>query len=199
MLNLLMVSVIAYAATNVDNLTVLLAFLGASKGHTRVVMLGHIGGSLVLIAFALVCAALMLSVPHSYVGLLGIVPLCIGLAKLFKRWFASDSVGTREPARSNEKPISAWVVAVVAISNGSDNVAVYTPLYAGRAVSDDAVITLTLLAMLGVWCFGANYLVSHPVLGSRIKHYAEVILPWLLMAIGISVLQQSGTLRLIGL
>jgi cadmium resistance protein CadD (predicted permease) len=199
MLNLLMVSVIAYAATNVDNLTVLLAFLGASKGHTGVVMLGHVCGSLVLIAFALGCAALMLSVPHSYVGFLGIVPLGIGLAKLFRRWFAGDIAGVGESPRTDRKPISAWLVAVVAISNGSDNVAVYTPLYAGRAVSDDAVITLTLLAMMGVWCFGANYLVSHPVLGSRIKHYGEVILPWVLIAIGISVLQQSGTLRQIGL
>jgi hypothetical protein len=51
MLNLLMISVVAYAATNVDNLTVLLTLLAASRGHTRVVMAGHVCGSLALIIF----------------------------------------------------------------------------------------------------------------------------------------------------
>ena len=199
MLNLLMISVAAYAATNVDNLTVLLTFLAASRGHTRVVMAGHIGGSLALIIFALGCAVLMLSLPRPWIGVLGIFPLGIGLAKLFKRWFAGDVDSSVPSDRPDLRPISGWMVAIVAISNGSDNIAVYTSLYAGRPASSDAVITLTLVAMIGVCCFVANCLVSHPIVGLRIKHYGEVILPWVLIAIGISVLQQSGTLAQIAL
>ncbi len=71
MLNLLMISVAAYAATNVDNLTVLLTFLAASRGHTRVVMAGQIVGSLALIIFALGCAVLMLSLPRPWIGISG--------------------------------------------------------------------------------------------------------------------------------
>ena len=199
MLNLLMISVVAYAATNVDNLTVLLTFLAASRGYTRVVMAGHIGGSLVLIIFALGCAVLMLSLPRPWMGVLGIFPLGIGLGKLFRRWFPGDVDSPMPSDRPEQRPLSAWMVAMVAISNGSDNIAVYTSLYAGRPASSDAVITLTLVAMIGVWCFAANCLVSHPFVGLRIKRYGEVILPWVLIAIGISVLQQSGTLQYIGL
>jgi cadmium resistance protein CadD (predicted permease) len=199
MLNLLMISVVAYAATNVDNLTVLLNFLAASRGHTRVVMAGHIGGSLALIIFALACAVLMLSLPRPWIGVLGVFPLGIGLNKLFKRWFAGEVDGSTASEHPDHRPISAWMVAMVAISNGSDNIAVYTSLYAGRPVSSDLVITLTLVAMIGVGCFVANCLVSHPFVGLRIKHYGEVILPWVLIVIGISVLQQSGTLQYIGL
>jgi cadmium resistance protein CadD (predicted permease) len=199
MLNLLMLSVVAYAATNVDNLTVLLTFLAASRGHTRVVMAGHICGSLTLIIFALGCSALMLSLPRPWIGVLGIFPLGIGLTKLFKRWFSGAVDGSMPSDRPDQRPISGWMVAMVAISNGSDNIAVYTSLYAARPASSDAVITLTLAAMIGVWCFLANCLVSHPFVGLRIKHYGEVMLPWVLIAIGISVLQQSGTLQYIGL
>ena len=199
MLNLLMISVVAYAATNVDNLTVLLTFLAASRGHTRLVMAGHICGSLALIIFALGCAVLMLSLPRPWIGVLGIFPLGIGLSKLFRRWFPSDIDSSLPSGRPEQRPISGWMVAMVAISNGSDNIAVYTSLYAGRPASSDAVITLTLVAMIGVWCFAANCLVSHPFVGLRIKHYGETILPWVLIAIGISVLQQSGTLQYIGL
>jgi cadmium resistance protein CadD (predicted permease) len=199
MLNLLMISVVAYAATNVDNLTVLLTFLAASRGHTRLVMAGHICGSLALIIFALGCAVLMLSLPRPWIGVLGVFPLGIGLSKLFKRWFPANVDGSMPSDHPDRQPVSAWMVAMVAISNGSDNIAVYTSLYAGRPASSDAVITLTLVAMIGVWCFAANCLVSHPFVGLRIKHYGETILPWVLIAIGISVLQQSGTLQYIGL
>ena len=199
MLNLLVVSVIAYAATNVDNLTVLLAFLAASRGHTRVVIVGHIGGSLALIAFALGCAVLMLSLPRSNIGLLGFVPLCIGLFKLFRRWFGNDDANAMTSESNDKVPISGWMVGMVAISNGSDNIAVYASLYAGRPASSVAVITVTLIAMIGVMCLVANCLVSHPFIGLRIKHYGEVVLPWVLIAIGISVLQQSGTLQYVGL
>ena len=199
MLNLLMISIVAYAATNVDNLTVLLAFLAASRGRTRVVMAGHICGSLALTFFALGCAALTLALPRSWIGVLGIFPLGIGLGKLFRQWSA-DSVDTSTSSDvPNRKAISGWMVAMVAISNGSDNIAVYTSLYAGRSATDDAVISITLVAMMGIWCFLANSLVSHAVVGRRIKHYGEVVLPWILIAIGISVLQQSGALQRIGL
>jgi cadmium resistance protein CadD (predicted permease) len=199
MLNLLMISVVAYAATNVDNLTVLLAFLAASRGRTRVVMAGHICGSLALIFFALGCAALTLALPRSWIGVLGIFPLGIGLGKLFKRWFAGGPNASISPDVVDESALSGWMVALVAISNGSDNIAVYTSLYAGRPAVDEAVISITLIAMIGVWCLMANSLVSHPVLGRRIKHYGEVALPWILIGIGISVLQQSGTLQRLGL
>jgi cadmium resistance protein CadD (predicted permease) len=126
MLNLLMLSVVAYAATNVDNLTVLLTFLAASRGHTRLVMAGHICGSLALIIFALGCAVLMLSLPRPWIGVLGIFPLGIGLSKLFKRWFPGNVDGSMPSDRPDRKSISAWMVAMVAISNGSDNIAVYT-------------------------------------------------------------------------
>ncbi|MFZ0869263.1 MAG: cadmium resistance transporter, partial [Rhodanobacter sp.] len=174
-------------------------FLAASRGSTRVVMAGQIAGSLALIIFALGCAVLMLSLPRPWIGVLGIFPLGIGLTKLFKRWLPADVDDSTPAGSPDRRPISAWMVAIVAISNGSDNIAVYTSLYAGRPASDDVVITLSLVGMIGVMCFVANCLVSHPFAGRRMKHYGEVVLPWVLIAIGISVLQQSGTLQYVGL
>lgn len=84
------------------------------------------------------------------------------------------------------------MVAAIAISNGSDNAAVYTALYTGRSVTDATIITVTFIIMIAVWCVGAGYLISHPFLGAHIKRYAEAIFPWLLVAIGISVLCQSA-------
>lgn len=199
MLDLLMASVVAYAATNVDNLTVLLAFLSTSKGHTRAVINGHICGSLILVAFALGCTLLLLPLPRTYVGLLGIVPLCMGLTKLCKRWLSGAANNTAKPQASLKRPISSLMVATVAISNGSDNVAIYTPLFAGRSASDNTIVTLVLISMIGIWCLAACYLVSHPILGSRIKHYGEVALPWLLIVVGISVLHQGQVFRGFGL
>lgn len=236
MLSLALLAIAGYAATNIDNLFVLLAFLAEAGGKRRRVIAGQYAGSLVLIAGSMLLAALLKHLPAGYVGLLGILPIGVGLGKAWERFGpvntrreeaaraateppaspaspkparSGHSVSAPRPANGENQARSAartaparhasswWTVACVAVANGSDNLAVYVPLYASHSHGEGAFISLVFIVMIGIWCAGAVWLVEHPLLGAPIRRYGTALLPLILVIIGVSVVTQNDTLRIV--
>jgi len=215
MLSLVLLAIIAYAATNIDNLFVLLAFLTEAGAERRRVIAGQYAGSLILVAAALVLAALLARLPTGYVGLLGFLPIGVGLSKAWERFGPAraqreerseepDAGGpaSRRPAARNgaalaERGSSSWAVASVAIANGSDNLAVYVPLYASHGPGDNALVSLVFVIMIGLWCAGAVWLVEHPLLGAPVRRYGSALLPPILLAIGVTTIVHHDTLHVV--
>jgi cadmium resistance protein CadD (predicted permease) len=212
--SLALLAIAAYVATNMDNLCVLLAFLAEPGAERRRVITGQYAGSLILVAGSLALGALLTGLPGAYVGLLGFLPIGVGLAKAWKRFgpgkgrqddAAYDAAGQPASAvpttptgfASAGRGSSAWTVACMAIANGSDNLAVYVPLYASHSHSEGAFITLVFIVMIGLWCAGAVALVEHPLLGAPIRRYGTALLPLILLVIGVSVIAQHDTLRIV--
>jgi cadmium resistance protein CadD (predicted permease) len=224
MLSLIVLAVAAFAATNVDNLFVLLAFVAEARGKIRSVMVGQYAGSLALIVFALGLAAMLRSLPPGYVGVLGVLPISVGLSKAWTRFgrrkavpadtlpgaASPDQAGPQHTPQATQQATpqaapqparqagSSWLtVAAVAIANGSDNIAVYVPLYAGHSADACALISLVFVVMIGIWCAGAVWLVNHPLLGAPIRRYGTALLPFILLVIGVSVIVENDTLHLL--
>jgi cadmium resistance protein CadD (predicted permease) len=219
MFSLALLAIAAYAATNIDNLFVLLAFLAQTqaKAARRRVIAGQYAGSSILIAAALLLAALLTHLPAGYAGLLGLLPIGIGSNKAWERFLSADvpqevarqaadavatgSVSTgpafASGAASVSRGSSCWTVAGVAIANGSDNLAVYVPLYASHSHRENALISLVFVVMVGLWCAASVWLVEHPLLGAPIRRYGSVLLPLILLVIGVSVIVENDTLRIV--
>jgi cadmium resistance protein CadD (predicted permease) len=51
--------------------------------------------------------------------------------------------------------------------------------------------------MTGLWCAVAVQLVEHPLLGAPIRRYGTALLPLILLVIGVSVITQNDTLRIV--
>lgn len=213
MFSLTLLAIGAYVATNIDNLFVLLAFLAEAGSRRRHVIAGQCIGSLGLVIGSASLAAVLTHLPAGYVGLLGFLPIGIALVKLAQRFDKSRAERRRhEPAQSSiDRPIpplpplpplpktgsTSWTVAAVALANGSDNLAVYVPLYAGHSHTEGALISLSFVVMIGLWCAGAVWLVKHPLLGAPVRRYGEALLPLILLTIGVSVIAQNDTLRIV--
>jgi cadmium resistance protein CadD (predicted permease) len=216
MLSVALLAIAAYTATNIDNLFVLLAFLAERGADRRRVIVGQVAGSLILMAGCLVLAALLTHLPVGYVGLLGILPIGVGLSKAWQRFGPGSKADgqadgwqdlTGHPASTD--PVTAnhaapggggsswWTVACVALSNSSDNLAVYVPLYASHSFGERAFISLVFLVMTALWCAGAVQLVQHPLLGAPIRRYGTALLPLILVVIGVSVIVDNDTLRVV--
>jgi cadmium resistance protein CadD (predicted permease) len=213
MLTAVLLAVAAFAATNVDNLFVLLAFFAEARDAWRSVVIGQYIGSMALVALAFVIASLMVHVPRAYVGLIGVMPILIGIGKaleLFRRGNGSSSSARSDGANHPDAADAAVnmpmrtgssivTVATVAIANGSDNLSVYVPLFAGRPVAEAIAIVAVFAVMVAAWCILAKWLVSHRLIGRPLSRYAHWVLPWVLMFIGASVIVGNGTLRAFGL
>src|SRR5258707_639891 len=79
--SLALVSVGLFATTNIDDLFLLVGFFSdRSLSHSRVI-LGQIPGVAVIVASSLAAALAALAVSPAYVGLLGILPVFLGVAR----------------------------------------------------------------------------------------------------------------------
>jgi cadmium resistance protein CadD (predicted permease) len=188
-ITLIFIAFIGYVATNVDNASVLLTFLSSRQNHARATIAGYVLGSMALIVGSLACARLLVHVSSNHLALLGLVPLTIGIIRLFDQLLSFRGGYALEPQHVVTQQSSALTVLFLSISNGGDNFAVYTSLFATRSFSEVLIIGLSLVAMTVVYCILGEFFVSRFASGLRIQHVCEIALPWLLMGIGVSILR----------
>ena len=80
------VAVALFAATNVDDLFLLVAFFADPRRRPGAIVAGQSLGIAVLVAASLAASLVSRVLPAPWVGLLGLVPLARGIAGLTRRW-----------------------------------------------------------------------------------------------------------------
>jgi cadmium resistance protein CadD (predicted permease) len=191
---LIAIGVAAFAATNIDDIFVLLMFFSFSSVTFPVkqVVLGQYIGIGLLVAISALGSFISLAVPMYIIALLGIVPIVIGVKKLimFRKKNESNSKQAVQNKKKNNLVFAA--IAAMTFSNGGDNIGVYTPLFAKyNSVSQITALATIFMAMTAVWCIAAYYLVNHPLIASKIRRIGHIILPFVLIGLGIYILTES--------
>jgi cadmium resistance protein CadD (predicted permease) len=191
-------AIMLFASTNVDDVFVLIGFFADPNFRARDIVLGQYVGIAALFSISVAAPLLSLVVPRAYVGLLGIVPILIGLKKLLdlyrKHEVTEESLEQQPDAGGNGRAVS---VAIVTMANGGDNIGVYTPSFAIRSASEIAVIALIFVVMTALWCFLAHAMVNHPKLGLPIRRYGHRLAPVVLIGLGVLILYQAGSFGLL--
>src|ERR671921_1422071 len=153
---LIAIGVAAFAATNIDDIFVLMMFFSSSSSMTfpvKQVVLGQYIGIGLLVAISALGSFISLAVPTYIIALLGIVQIVIGVKKLivFRKKKESNSKQTVQDKKKNNLVFVA--VAAVTFSNGGDNIGVYIPLFAKyNSVSQITALATIFMAMTAVWC-----------------------------------------------
>jgi cadmium resistance protein CadD (predicted permease) len=169
----------AFAATNVDDLFLLVAFFAAGTYRAREVILGQYAGISLLYAASAAASLVSLVIPASYLSLLGLVPMLIGLKQIF-----------RQDTREETVPVVSGVLSVttVTVANGGDNIAVYTPLFAMSSAQAIGAIGAVFAVMTALWCFAARWLLHHPYAAALVRRYGPRLAPFALITIGLAIL-----------
>jgi cadmium resistance protein CadD (predicted permease) len=186
----------AFVATNLDDILVLMLFF-AQPHHSRRQVIGgqYLGfGFLVLLSLPGYLGGLW--IPRAGIGLLGLVPLAIGLKLL---WPKADEGEVAVPAAapSHRKhrflaPLTAQVAALT-VANGGDNIGIYVPLFANKTLVGLLATLGTFGMLVGVWCGLAIALVRHPPIAQILTERGEKLVPWVFILLGCYILYESGT------
>lgn len=194
----------AFTATNLDDILILLLFFSQVN---KVFRRRHIVTGQYLGFSALVLASLpgffgSLILPRPWIGLLGVVPIAIGISRLLE----SDGEESEPEAAQPEK---AWFasflspqtygVAAVTFANGGDNIGIYVPLFASCSLENLLVILGTFFSLVGVWCYAAYQLIRLRAIANTLTRYGNRLVPFVLMGLGILILVDSHTLENRGL
>lgn len=209
MLQWLMAGAASFAATNVDDILVLVVFFSQVGGSFRVrhVVVGQYLGFAALLGVSFLGFAGSLVVPRPLIGLLGLVPVAIGLHKLATRGREGERVKVNAAADEklagfswgNVFPPQTYKVAAVTIANGGDNVGVYIPLFAASGLAGMLVILTVFLVLIGVWCLAGYALARQPAVAAAMSRYGHIVVPFVLIGLGLFILLESGALSLLGL
>ena len=150
-----------------------------------------------LVVIGALGSLLALVVPQQIIGLLGIVPISIGIIRLVQlRKLSSVQEHTNEQLTSKwHNHLPMLTVEAVTFSNGGDNIGIYTPLFAKYSSAGESVlITLIFMVMTAGWCIIAYYLVRHSIIAERLQKTGHIIFPFVLIGLGIYILYVVTTI-----
>ena len=193
-LGLVTIGVAAFVATNIDDIFVLMMFFSSLTFPVRQVVLGQFIGIGLLIAISALGSLISLVVPTYIIGLMGIIPIVIGIKNLVEIRKKDKSLSRQavQNKKKNRSYFSFLSVAAVTFSNGGDNIGVYVPLFSKyNTVSQITTLTAVFIAMTAVWCISSYYFMNHPLVASKIRHIGNIILPFVLIGLGIYILTES--------
>jgi cadmium resistance protein CadD (predicted permease) len=186
MIETAMVAVVAFAATNIDDAFVLLAFFASPKAKDIEIVVGAYIGMAVLVIASILLSAVCAALFSNYLGWLGALPIIVGLGQLWTTWRGgggeivdiTSGAGTVEVIE---------LVAIRTIANGADNVAVYIPLFATQPRSAEILTCFIFAVLVGIWCLGASLMVERSTLETPIRRWGRWMTPIVLISLGIFI------------
>lgn len=210
----------AFVATNLDDLLIVTLFFAqvSATFHRRHVVTGQYLGFTALIVSSLPGFFGGLIAPREWIGLLGLLPIVIGIKHLMNRGKTVSEVqtvtGLSQPCSSNTPARKGFAhavqmgvesllnphtcqVAVVTFANGGDNIGIYVPLFASSNLARLGVILSVFFLLMGVWCYLGYRLTRHRAIAQVLTRYSNSLVPLVLISLGIFILLESGTLTLL--
>ncbi len=203
----------SFAATNIDDIVILMLFYAQVNVtfRKRHIVAGQYLGFTALIIASLPGFFGGLIVPRVWIGLLGLLPIAIGIRELVNRQDDAEAevqtITTDFEQSSSSKTAGAILasvlnpqtvrVAAVTVANGGDNIGIYVPLFASSNLPSLGVILSVFFLLVGVWCYVAYRLTSLPAVANVLTRYGRALVPFVLIGLGIFILLESGTYRLL--
>jgi cadmium resistance transport/sequestration family protein len=183
-----------FAGTNIDDIIILtVLFLSArANGKPRPwqIVTGQYAGITALIVISVIAALGLTIIPDQWVGLLGLVPLALGVRGLIEALRTKDS---------DDEPPSAvasglFSVASVTIANGADNISVYTPMFRTIGVSATLITIAVFAVLVALWCLIGSLLGSHKKIIEFVERYGHWLVPIVFVSIGMVIALESGVI-----
>jgi cadmium resistance transport/sequestration family protein len=189
-LPLIGVALVTFVSTNIDDIFVLMLFFADRSFTPLQVVVGQYVGSGLLVGVSIIVSLAALLAPAQIIGLLGFVPIVLGIKKLLD--LRRQKLDVEQETVAISRSSLRWLtVSAITVSNGGDNIGVYVPLFANTSAENIVVIAIIFALMIAVWCVIGYALVKAPLIGDPLRRYGDHILPFVLIGLGIYILAEA--------
>ena len=192
-------SIILYSGTAVDLLIILMLFFAKRKSRKDIIniYLGQFLGSVSLILLSLLFAFVLHYIPSKEIlGLLGLIPIFLGLKVLF----LGDSDGeaiAKEGLRKDNKNLIFLVAMITFVSCGADNIGIFVPYFITLNLADLIVALFTFLVMIYLLVFSAQKLAQIPSVGETLEKYSRWFIAVVYLGLGMYILIENNSFNIL--
>lgn len=221
LISTVIVAFVSFASTNIDDVFILMLFFTQLNDamKRRHVIIGQYLGIGLLTAISITGALGVSVIPREYVGLLGLVPISLGVKEYVDHKIEiNENANTGQQEHQNIKDsevkkisynksnfIITWIkrfinssvlkVFSVTLANGGDNIGIYIPLFTGMNLLYTWITVIIFILLTAVWCFIGLKLSEHPFVQKNVEKYKHIFVPIIFIGLGIFILMKSGTIR----
>lgn len=196
-------------ATTFDDNIYLTSFFGkvSRTFRPRHIVVGEFLGFTVLVGISLVGFLGGLIVSNMWIGLLGVLPIIIGINQLMSKEDENSDDDVAEEVQKihidfgkPRRKQSLWStildpkthrVSAVTISNGGNNIGIYIPLFASSTLPNLGVILSMCYITIGFWCLCSYGLTQFPGISFLVARFGRKVAPFILIYLGISIIVKS--------
>lgn len=169
-------------------------FGSVNRKERWLVYWGDLLGTSVLVAASLVLAFILGFVPQEWVlGLLGIIPVLMGLRLLISG--ESDDDEVVESQMKKQRNIIMNVAIITIATCGADNIGIYVPIFAQSTAQTLTVILITFFFMLSLFCYVGYLLIKIPKVAEILERYGMYITAIVYIGLGLYIMFESGTVQ----
>ncbi|MBD2449378.1 cadmium resistance transporter [Nostoc sp. FACHB-152] len=193
----------AFTATNLDDLVILSLWFSQTNSNfrSRHIVIGQFLGFSLLVIASLTGFFGGLILPKQWIGLLGLVPIAIGISTWINQDNDDSDTEKEELQQTKTSPFSSLVspqtysVAAITVANGSDNISIYMPLFANSNIIKLLIILIIFFLLVGVWCYASYKLINQRNIADILTRYGSNLVPFVLVGLGVYIILESGALN----
>ena len=168
-------------------------------------MKGIIGGQYLgtgmLVAFSLFAAYVLNRIPEDWIiGLLGLIPLYLGIRITFKGEQDEDEEEVLEKMEAGGGNRLFLTVALITVASGGDNLGIYIPYFTSLTGLETGVALIVFAISVAILCYVSYRLSKITLISETIEKYQRVIVSLVFIGLGIYIMMENGTIQtLLGL
>jgi cadmium resistance protein CadD (predicted permease) len=178
----------SYAATNVDNLTILVSWMLAGKISFARIASGYAMATIAVLVVSIILGLSSNVIPVELIGYLGVFPIGLGIYSLIGQ--------IRDRSRrtdTNTGNGAALGVAATLTANSADSIIIFSPMLADSNATIDLYIASAFVVVAAAWFWMAKIASQRAARLDAVTNAAGWIAPLIMIYVGVYILMNTAT------
>jgi len=195
----------AFIVTNIDDIFVLMMLFSMARSqsktsngltvnkvskriNSRDIVIGQYLGFALLVLISLLATFGITLLAHQWVGLLGLIPMYLGVRLFIK---GEDDDDDNILSRLNKFNKFYLSVAFITFANGGDNIGIYVPIFSMLETNQLIITVVTFFIMVAIWCLLGYRLARFRFVSETLEKYGRWIIPIVFIGLGIYIMLEN--------
>ena len=188
-------AIAVYISTSIDYLFILMIIF--SQSYTRKGLFQIYGGQYIgtgiLVVASLFAAYVLNFIPQDWlIGLLGLIPIFLGVRIALLKESEEEEGKVVEKLEKRGSTRLFWVVTLLTIASGGDNLGIYIPYFTSLSFSEMILIVFFISTFL--LCQISYKLAEISFVSETIEKYERIIVPVVFIGLGLYIMLENGTI-----